>query len=242
MTATPDGAGPRRRPLVGLPGRRRKAAAIAGFPESLHDLDVDLYLADYSRGVLAAGGLPVNLPMDADPTSFLDHLDAVVLPGGADVDPARYGHDDVGSDVEAERDLLELALFAGARERDLPVLGICRGFQLVNVALGGTLHQDVPCHSRYDLDPAAVAHPVSIVDGTILHDLFGPEHEVNSLHHQTLATVADGIRITATADDGTPEGFETTDGRVLAVQWHPEMMGSDGDPTFRWLVELARRP
>lgn len=227
-----------RRPLIGLPGRRRTVGQLQNFPESLHGLDVDLYFADYARGVYAAGGLPVHLPLDADPAEWAHHVDAVVLTGGADIDPGRYEHENTASDVEPERDDTEFVLYETAIADGTPVLGICRGFQLINVHHGGTLHQSVPEHARYDVDPATAVHPVDIVAGSATHAIYGATHMVNSLHHQTAAAIGSGLTVTATADDGTPEAIEVDGGRVLAVQWHPEMMSID-DPIFAWIVDAA---
>lgn len=230
------------RPLIGLPGRRKLASAIAGFPEVMDHIEVDLYLADYSRGVLEAGGLPVNLPIDADPVELADRLDGVLLTGGADIGPERYGHEPETDLFPPEilRDDFELALLGRAVERELPVLGICRGLQLINIHAGGTLNQDVPPHSRFDVVPDTEVHPVDFVEGSVLHGLYGDSRPVNSLHHQTVMDLAPGLQITGRADDGTVEGLESADGRLVAVQWHPEMMSSrDNDPIFGWLVEAA---
>ena len=233
------------KPLIGLPGRRKLGADIVGFPASLGALRFDLYLADYATRVIAAGGLPVHLPMDGDVTEYLPHLDGIVLSGGADLEPSTYGGEPDGNgDYEPERDRLELALLDGARRLEVPVLGICRGLQILNVAAGGTLHQHVPDHARYDVDPATRVHPITIESESILGAIYarpgadrGPLR-VNSLHHQTVDRVGDGLRVVARSDDGTVEGLETSDGSVVAVQWHPEMLPAD-EPVFDWLVERA---
>ena len=225
-----------RRPLIGLPGRRKQIGDINGFPETLGELHIDMYFADYARSVYAAGGMPVHLPIDADPAEWVEHLDGLVLTGGADIEPSRYGRENTASDTEPARDAVEFTLLEMALSREIPILGICRGFQLINVHAGGTLHQNVPSHARYDLAPSAVAHGVAIESGTALHGLLGSEHQVNSLHHQTADEIGDGLRVVAIADDGTPEAIEISDARVLAVQWHPEMMNHD-DPTFTWLID-----
>lgn len=239
------------RPLIGLCGRRVTAADVAGFPPSLAGLDIDLYLADYARRILEAGGLPLHLPLDGDPPMYLPHLDGLLLSGGADVTPSVYGAEPDGNgDYQALRDRLELELVHGARRRDLPVLGICRGLQLVNVAAGGTLHQHVPDHARYDVDPDRRVHEVRLEPESVLGALYGgtgatgrPEDpggglRVNSLHHQTVDRVGRGLRVVARAADGTVEGLESDDGGVLAVQWHPEMLPTT-EPVFGWLVDRA---
>ena len=227
-----------RRPLIGLPGRRKRIGDLTGWPTALGELHFDMYFADYASSVWAAGGLPAHLPVGVDPSEWVHHLDGLVLTGGADVDPARYGQQNTASDVEPERDTIEFALLDAALADAIPVLGICRGFQVVNVAAGGTLHQDVPSHARYDLDPATEVHELTLVPGSRVHAMFGDTHRVNSLHHQTVDRVGSGLTVTATAEDGTPEAIESDDGQVLAVQWHPEMMNHH-DPTFRWLVAAS---
>ncbi len=219
------------RPLIGLSGRRKTAAQLAGMPDSLAHLEGDWYFADYSRGVLEAGGLPVHLPIDVDPVEFIDRLDGIVLSGGADIDPARYGQDNqTGDPVEPERDDFEFALLSAAVDRRTPVLGICRGLQLLNVHAGGSLHQDVPDHARYDIHPGERSHHIDMVEGSQLHQLYGSGLRVNSLHHQTVDRLGDGLTVTATATDGdghgpgrglTVEGLEHDDLPIVAVQWHP---------------------
>ncbi len=225
-------------PLIGITGRRKAAGAIAGFPDTLGTLDIDLFLADYGRDVRAAGGLPVLLPVSADVADYGAHLDGLVLTGGADVTPGRYGAEPDGrGSYEPERDAQELALFEMALAANVPVLGVCRGLQVINVATGGTLHQDVPPHSRYD-DPSGTVHPVSFGEGTRLGGLYGPRIEVNSLHHQAVDGVGSGLAVTARADDGTVEGLEMEGRDVVAVQWHPELRPTT-EPVFDWLVAAA---
>lgn len=230
-----------RTPLIGLPGRRKKAGLIEGFPSSFADVDVDLYLADYARSVLAAGGIPVNIPFDVDLEKLIGRLDGVLLTGGTDVDPQVYGeeqHPEVLS-IEPERDGLEIDLYRLALANDVPVLGICRGLQLMNVAHGGTLHQHVPEHSRYDVDHSGAIHSVQIETSSALGELYGESLEVNSLHHQCVDQLGDGLAVTARAEDGSVEGLEFNE-RTIAVQWHPELLAeSDQDPIFRWLVNTA---
>lgn len=215
----------------------------------MHELHFDLHFTDYPRSVALAGGLPVELARDADVDDLVERLDGLVLSGGADVDPELYGAEpDVNlGTVERERDEWELALFEAARRRDLPILAICRGFQLLNVALGGTLNQHVDIdegagHPQWELDGRTRTHDVEVLAGTRTATVLEVGRwAVNSLHHQTVATVGEGLIVTAVASDGVVEGFETADGSILAVQWHPEMLGHP-DPTFSWLVgEAAAR-
>lgn len=230
------------RPLIGLTGRRKTAGQIVGTPEILHGLEGDWFYADYARGILEAGGLPVNLPLDVDPSLFIGRLDGILLSGGADIAPAHYGAAAETEDFppELERDDFELKLYRAAAQQELPILGICRGLQMVNVASGGTLHQHVPVHAGFDQDPSTLLHGLEIEPGSVLATLYGTEHKVNSLHHQTVATVGDGFRVTARSPDATVEGLEHETLPVVAVQWHPEMLATRStDPIFTWLVDAA---
>lgn len=211
----------------------------------MSDLTFDLHFSDYPKSVALAGGLPVELTRDADVSGILDRIDGLVLSGGADLDPRHYGAepDEHLGPLEPERDAWELALLRGARERKLPVLAICRGFQLVNVAFGGTLRQHVALdegvgHPQWDLSGRTVTHEVRPVDHTLTASLFAAAHGVNSLHHQIVERVGDGLVISAVAPDGVVEGLETPDGSVLALQWHPELLPAP-DPAFRWVVRAA---
>lgn len=230
------------KPLIGLVGRCKQGRDINGIPDTFGEVDVDLYFADYARGVIDAGGLPVHLPIDLDPREVIARLDGVLLSGGTDVDPALYGaepHPELLA-LEPERDQLEFSLLEAAIERDVPVLGICRGIQVLNVFQGGTLNQHVAAHVRLDLPVDAEEHRVEFKDGSILHRLYGESRDVNTLHHQTIERPGDNLVVTAIADDGVVEGLEHEDATVVAVQWHPELMTSRStDPVFRWLVENA---
>ncbi len=226
-------------PLIGLPGRRKVGSQIEGFEGCLSGLDIDMYLADYSRGVIDAGGIPIHIPMDLDVELMLPHLHGLLLPGGADVHPSRYGHEPEGTAYESDRDELELTLLQGALDQEIPVLGICRGLQVLNVATGGTLHQDVPVHSRYDVPVVDHVHDVNIEPGTRLSEIYGTTIGVNTLHHQTVDQLGNDLAVTATAPDGTVEGVEMVGRDVVAVQWHPEMLEGI-DPIFAWLVDRAR--
>jgi putative glutamine amidotransferase len=213
----------------------------------MHDVEFDLHFADYPKAIAACGGVPVELSRDADVEAVIARLDGLVLTGGADVDPALYGQapDPALGTVEHDRDTWELALLAAAEARGLPVLCVCRGVQLLNVAKGGTLRQHVDAgegdgHPRFDVDGHEAAHGVDLVDGTLAASLLGTHVDVNSLHHQVIDEVGEGLSVTGRSPDGAAEVLELEGRDVLGVQWHPELLARP-DPTFAWLVEAARR-
>jgi putative glutamine amidotransferase len=245
MTSPPLSA---TRPLIGISGRRWSAAVLAEhFPKAMHDAHVDLHFTEYGAAVAASGGLPVQLTRDAPVAELLDRLDGLVLTGGADVDPSVYGHEpaaDLGP-TEPERDHWELALLAGALERALPVLAICRGAQLANVLLGGSLVQHVGTddgdgHPRFDDPRADRCHAVALVAGTLGASVYGAHTEVNSLHHQTIGEVGTGLVASGRSPDGTVEVIELPGKDFLGVQWHPEALDAN-DPAFGWLVGASLR-
>jgi putative glutamine amidotransferase len=229
-------------PLIGVPGRRHHGRQIADFPGVLAETRIDSYLTDNATSLIAAGGLPVHLPLDADPVALVGRLDGLLLTGGADVDPVHYGGErhEAFYQSEPERDTFELALTTAAFERGVPVLAICRGLQLLNVHGGGTLVPDIPIHSRLDVAVDTLVHDVVTEPGSRLAGWYGDRCSVNSLHHQAVDVLADGYTVTARADDGTVEGIELRGADVVAVQWHPEMLRTNvTDPAFAWLVERA---
>jgi len=211
----------------------------------VHNLDVlasspiDVFYADYSQAVIAAGGLPVFVPLDVDPGDVIDRLDGVLVTGGDDIDPTRYGaaRDPNTQPSEPTRDIQELALLDAAVATKKPVLGICRGIQIVNVHAGGTLHQHVPEHAFLDQAGSVEQHDVDFEPGSILAGLYGDRRRVNSLHHQAVDRVGESLCVTARTVDGSIEGLEHETLPIVAVQWHPEMLITAAtDPLFGWLV------
>jgi putative glutamine amidotransferase len=214
------------RPLVGV----STSISVNAHPERAY------VNSAYLRAVQQAGGVPVLLPppLDAEARMALcARLHALVLTGGGDIDPARFDETPHSTvyDVSAARDQLELDLVHDALGRRVPLLAICRGIQVLNVALGGTLYQDIPSevgggivHSQ--TEPRHVTtHHVSVGEGTRLASVLGArEIEVNSFHHQAVKDLGQGLKPVAWSPDGIVEGLEMPDaeGLVLAVQWHPE--------------------
>lgn len=218
-------------------------------------------LADtYTTAVEAAGGVPIIIPpQEGNIAQILDLVDGLIISGGGDIEPSVYGQSEIHpktGGIDAGRDSLELALVHGALERDLPMLCICRGIQVLNVALGGDLYQDVPDLLEQAIDHAqqgkGVAkeepfHPVDVVPGTLLETVYGDTSvQTNSFHHQGLRAIAPQLRVAGTTSDGLVEAVDHPGQRwVLGVQWHPEMMyraHAEHRAPFEALMEAARKP
>lgn len=198
----------------------------------------------YLDAVRRAGARPVliSAPDEGSAEETLGPFDGLVLVGGGDVDPARYGqaqHPQVYG-VDRDRDALEIRLVMEADRRGMPVLGICRGLQVVNVAFGGTLHQhlpEVPGLDRHRLAPVGVMHEVKVAESSRLHEACGQATvEATSWHHQGIDRLGDGLVPVAWSGDGLVEAIERPDGWVVAVQWHPEETAAT-DPTQQALFE-----
>jgi putative glutamine amidotransferase len=206
----------------------------------------------YAEGVLRAGGVPVIVPYNLDEDSLqilFDRLDGLLLSGGGDIDPAIYGETShpATNEIEVDRDRVEMALARWVVEKDKPFLAICRGIQVLNVALGGTLVQDVPSevpdaleHSfeRGIVERGYHAHPVKIAADSRLAQVMQTEiAQTNSWHHQALKQVAPKLQVTAFAPDGVIEAVEVPGKRfAIGVQWHPEWM-FEYEPEHRRLFE-----
>ena len=194
-------------------------------------------LPGYMDLIIKSGGVPVMLSFSDDEQSvkeIADRFDGFVFTGGDDIDPAKYGEEKIPQCGQpcVHRDSLEFALFSEAVKTDKPILGICRGMQFLNAALGGTLYQDLPtqkpsevCHKQ----PApfdALTHSVTVEKGTLLYDIVGTEKlMVNTLHHQAVDKIAPCLVPCAKADDGIVEAvYDPEKAFLLGVQWHPEMI------------------
>ena len=215
---------------------------------------------DYVTAVAKAGGIPLLLPATNNPQlleATLAHIDGVLLTGGVDVDPSYFGeepHPMLG-EVNAQRDTFEMLLIPTAIARGLPVFGVCRGMQMLNVALGGTLWQDIPSqlpdadNHRVTVEQGnPIAHRVDIEPGTISAMVMGATTlAVNSRHHQAVREVAPTLKVTGRSPDGIVEMLEGYPDRpILAVQWHPENFAATDSDTvmirfFRFLIEESRK-
>lgn len=214
-------------PVIGIPATRWRR-------QRDFDNEVDGCGRLYTQAVLDAGGLPWVMPLTRDSATLdamLAHCDGLMLTGGGDVNPLRYRTEvseaerRLAQDICDERDAMEIYLCRAAWVRSLPVLAICRGLQVLNVALGGTLVLDVPGHDQ----------PKNRWNAHRLQ-WRGRTHWVNSSHHQALDRIADGLEVTARADDGVVEAAECHDGRYcVGVQFHPERLVAQRPEEWRWL-------
>ncbi|SOD87829.1 gamma-glutamyl-gamma-aminobutyrate hydrolase family protein [Streptomyces sp. Ag109_G2-15] len=210
------------RPLIGV-----STYLEAGVRWGVWELDAALLPAGYPRLVQRAGGLTAMLPPDAPERAAdaVERLDGLVIAGGPDVDPSRYGAERSPrtGPPAPERDVWELALIEAALAAGVPVLGICRGMQLLNVALGGTLVQHMDGHAQ--VVGVFGSHPVKPVPGTRYAGIVPEETSVPTYHHQAVERLGTGLVPSAHAEDGTVEAIELppSEGWVLGVQWHPEM-------------------
>jgi len=212
------------------------------------DMGAVMVPSGYAHAVSAAGGLPVLLPPAAGIVQLLDRLDGIIFSGGSDIDARLYGQEQHPETlgVIPHRDAAEVALMEAALDRGMPLLGVCRGMQLLNVVLGGTLHQHLPELVDGSLHKAApgtfALHDVSVEPGSRLEQLVGPSVEVHSCHHQSPDAVGRGLLVTARAPDGVVEGIELEGERFcVGVLWHPEEHAELGGPLFRGLVEASAR-
>ena len=211
--------------------------------------------ADYEESVRRAGGEPVVLDWSAlsSATDALSGVDGILMTGGPDVDPVEYGEErqpHVVSLAPSARDRFELALAREALEQDAPLLAICRGMQVLTVAAGGSLVQDIPSSVpdavTHDVKHPknAIAHTVQIAHGSRVAQLLdATEARVNSRHHQAVKRVGEGLEVTATAPDGIIEGIEKPEARFcVAVEWHPENFVETGEflPLFEGLVRASK--
>ncbi|MCP3855816.1 MAG: gamma-glutamyl-gamma-aminobutyrate hydrolase family protein [Actinomycetia bacterium] len=227
------------RPLIGVTAEWAEVS-LHGWTTP-HHVSHRAYIESVDRG----GGLAVVVPL-VDPqriAGYLDHLDGIVVSGGIDIDPESYGaiRQPVCQPSQPERDEFERLVWGAIIERNLPTLGICRGLQSLNVACGGTLHQDLPDHGVHP-EPEAGTHVVAVEPGSRLATLVGADHlATNSWHHQGVDELGSGLRVTGRAPDGVVEAIEVEAApAVLAVQWHPELT-NDRPHQLAFFTDLVAR-
>ena len=222
------------RPLIGI---------------SANTADIDLTLRRvYCDQIVRAGGVPMVLPPVDDAEvliNMLEGIDGLVLTGGADYNPLWYGEQPEKElhTINSTRDLPELLLTRLAFNRQIPILGICRGVQTMAIALGGNLVQDLktPLKHGQDAPRSEATHSVTIAEDSTLYGLYGQETFVNSFHHQAVKDCGSHLHVVATAPDGVIEAVESTEQKALmGVQWHPEWMGDEGLKLFEWLTQRSR--
>jgi putative glutamine amidotransferase len=204
------------------------------FPPPRSEQKIFSVPSDYISGILDAGGIPIGIPVSQDVSrcaSYIDMIDGLLVPGGEDVSPRLYGEDPIQqvNYSNYDKDIFEYQLIQLAVEKKIPIFGICRGHQIINTALGGTLIQDIPsqtdskvCHVQANELRSELTHSVRCQKGSLLGELLGETIHVNSFHHQAVKDIAPGLRAAAWASDGIVEGMESEDGNIWTVQWHPE--------------------
>ena len=225
---------------------------VVGITANVEDDDYTLRQV-YCQQIVAAGGVPLIIPAVADADvicSTLDRIDALLLTGGADLNPLWTNEEPAPTlgHINAARDLPELLITRLAYNRCVPIMGICRGLQMLTVALGGTVLQDMgPKEGRLkhsqDADKSEPTHSVTLLPHTVLRSLFDDDEHiyVNTFHHQAVGTTGPKLKVSALAPDGIIEAVESSEHKaLLGVQWHPEWLKADGQPLFGWLVNEAK--
>jgi putative glutamine amidotransferase len=243
-----------RRPTIGIP--TQTLHAIDGIPEGLPASWV--MNQRYYHAITSVGGVPWMVPLLHDDLATLreiyDRLDAVLLAGGVDMDPVTYGEEksELCGSIDPARDAVELQLARWSFEDRKPLFGICRGLQVINVARGGSLYQDVSAQYqpaiKHDYFPTFgfarehLAHEVDLVEGSRLRRVFERDRIlVNSMHHQGIRRLGEGLRVTATAPDGLIEAIEAPNGHYLvAVQWHPEVFEATDRNVYNLLRDFIK--
>ena len=240
------------KPLVGYTVRSLAASALPSMDERYSPASVEVAVSGFAESLAGSGVVPVSIPYAAEPQALLDHLDALILTGGQDVSkqftmgertrPFKQLND--SAEPSLDRDVYEWQLFELAMTRGVPVLGVCRGHQLINAGLGGTLISDLPPgpvdHLPWvqPMSDGQPDHQVTFTSGSLAEQLYGRSKVVNSWHHQAVAEPGRGMRISGVTTDGIVEATEHESAAILTVQWHPEWQESS-DQAFAWLCARA---
>lgn len=237
-----------KKPIIGITSSHEKENGLRNY----HRTTVSI---DYTKGVIEGGGIPIVIPTTGDIEIIKEQLnliDGLILSGGPDINPIYYGEDfkeKIGV-ISPERDDNEIKILKEFLKTEKPILGICRGHQLLNVYFGGTLYQDLsyfemePLKHRQDLYPELEIHNVAIEKNSILENLYGESIRTNSFHHQAVNKLGEGFKVIARSSDGIVEAIEKIDHKFcLGIQWHPEMMVARGNKDmikiFKLLIEKS---
>lgn len=228
---------------------------LTGFTKNISNQSFYTVGEPYVKAVKSHGAIPLIIPINSDIESskiYADMIDGLLIPGGEDVNPLNYNmepHPAVNLTLNT-KDLFEIALIKEMRKLNKPVLGICRGMQIINVAFGGNLIQDIPsqtdsfiCHKQAMEIRSEATHTVNIEKSSKLYELLGETANVNSYHHQAVGDVAPGFTVSAKAPDGIIEAIESSDKKILAVQWHPECLFERYEEfcsIFKYLIDAAK--
>lgn len=235
-----------KRPIIALSGNimRDASGPLAGYSRSFVN-------DDYVQAVIRGGGVPIIIPVGAD-VEVLEAqcgiVDGFIFTGGVDIDPIHYGEEVMlkNGEIDPRRDAFDLKLMEFAMASGKPILGICRGMQLLNVFNGGDLYQDLSLKEssvikhNQEKHPESAIHQVSFMHNSILHGLFGDHYRTNSFHHQAVKEVAKGFQMVAMSRDGILEAMEKDGGQfVIGVQWHPEMMAATDEKMHGLFVKFV---
>lgn len=236
-----------KKPVIGILGNRMEADGNSCSRHVVNDT--------YVNAVVRAGGLPIMIPicdLEEDQDTYIEMCDGILAPGGGDFNPLLFHEDPhpLLGETSTRLDVFQLAMIRKATAKKLPMLGICRGAQAMNLAAGGTIYQDMSqkegkllMHQMTEQDTGEAIHMVKFEEGTRLYEMFGSEVPVNSFHHEAVREPGEGYRVAGRANDGIIEAIEGT-GDVFAVglQWHPEVMLKRSDrmmPIFQAFVKAA---
>jgi len=230
---------------------KKLVIGISGNERTLDEFSRDYVNNNYIECVESAGGIPIILPVTSEDDNierYIGLVDAIILSGGHDMDPVHYGEELMPESEmpHRKRDYFDIKLIEYALKKDIPILGVCRGMQILNVYFKGSLYQDLKYNKDIylkhiqDTLPGETVHRVSIDKSSVLSDILGDVVEVNSFHHQLVKDIGDGLKITGRAADGAVELIESVDEDrfIVGIQWHPEMMYAAGSEIMGEVFKL----
>lgn len=233
-------------PIIGITGDITRAKFYANFWNKRSGIN-DAYI----RAVERANGIPIILPVSNSDyvSSIVKKVDGFIFSGGCDISPFHYNEEPLSEikEMNPERDVFELALLKEVLQQGKPILGICRGAQILNIALGGTLYQDTSYNKSFNLqhlqqsEPALPIHGIETKKGSFIHSIIGDKSYVNSIHHQILRDIGEGLEVTAWSSDSAVEAIEKkNEDFVIGLQWHPEIMSRNNEQMQNIFNELIK--